>query len=108
MRAGKLRTKIKLLRHVKEQDRAGGVIDNWVAYATVMSEDKVVSTRSLISGGVDINEEIHTIMIRYRADIKPSDRIELPDGRVLSINGYPKPLDQKKKALVLTGVYDGS
>lgn len=107
MRAGLLRSKIDLMRLNQTQDSAGGLIDEWVTYATVRCEDRVTSTKSLIESGMDINQEIHTFRMRHRCDIKPSDRVKISDGRILDIVGYPKPLDQKRREIIITAVYHG-
>ena len=107
MRAGTLRSTIKLLRYDQVQDSAGGIIGKWIAYATIRADDRVTSTKSMLEAGVDINQEIHTIRIRYRKDINPSDRVEISDGRTLAVEGYPRPVDQKNRELIITAVYDG-
>ncbi|CAM0041668.1 head closure Hc1 [Vibrio phage K394] len=108
MRAGKLRSKITLLHQVEEQDKIGGDISVWKPYATVRADDRVISSRDQLRGQAEISEEVHTIEIRYRSDIKPDHRVRLADGRELAIVGWPKPGDdQKKRSLIITARYEG-
>ena len=107
MRAGKLRSKINLLRLVKEQDEAGGMKGVWKPYAkNVRCDDRIISSRDNLRGQLELNDEVHTILIRYRNDIEPEDRVELSDGRTLKIEGRPR-RGQKRKEMIITAVYDG-
>lgn len=109
MQAGKLRSKIDLCRLVDVQDDAGGTSKEVVAYAKgVRCDDKVKSTNQKLASNVELQEEIHTIRIRYRNDILPKDMVRLRDGRLLSIEGYPMPEGyQKKRSLIITARYIG-
>lgn len=109
MQAGKLRSKIDILRLVEIKDQAGGVIGTWVTHIPKLRcEDKVISTRAALSGSLQLENETHTIRVRAHNDILPTDRVRLSDGRELAIDGYPQPDDsQKGRFLIITAVYDG-
>lgn len=108
MRAGKLRSKVSLLNYIADEDDAGGDIGRWESYATVRADDRVISSRDQLRGQAEISDEVHTIEIRYRSDIKPEHLVRLSDGRELAIVGWPKPGDdQKKRSLIITAKYDG-
>lgn len=109
MRAGKLRSKINLLRFEKVTDEAGGITGEWVVYAkNVRCDDRVISTQDKLQSNIDLSSEVHTIEIRWRNDIKGDHRIGLQDGRTLKIQGYPRPgMDQKKRSMIITAVYNG-
>lgn len=108
MRAGKLRSKIRLMHYIESEDDAGGDNGEWKCYAEIRADDRVISSRDQLRGQAEISDEVHTIEIRYRNDVKPEHRVELPDGRSLAIVGYPRPgADQKKRSLIITARYDG-
>lgn len=109
MQAGKLRSKIDLCRITEVQDGAGGIKQEYQAYASaVRCDDRVKSTNQKLDSNVDIQEEIHTILLRYRSDILPSDFVRLRDGRILNIEGYPMPgNDQKNRTMIITARYVG-
>ncbi|HIF9075736.1 TPA: phage head closure protein [Photobacterium damselae] len=109
MRAGKLRSRIILLHKVERQDSAGGVVGDWVPYATVRCEDIVMSSQSKLQYGMELDQEIHTIRVRYRSDISSKHRVQLPDGRILKIEGRPRPgKDQRNRELFITAIYQGT
>ena len=109
MRAGKLRSKIDVLRFGEVELENGATGNEWSVFiAGLRCDDRVVSSRDQMRAGAEIDTETHTIEIRYRGDILPTDRIRLPDGRELAIVGRPKPGDdQKKRSMIITAVYDG-
>jgi len=109
MQAGKLRSKIDLCRLVDVQDAAGGIVKEYQAYASnVRCDDRVKSTNQKLAGNVDLQEEIHTIQMRYRSDVRPSDVVRLKDGRILNIEGFPMPDgDQKNRSMIITARYLG-
>lgn len=109
MRAGKLRSKIDILRFMEVELPNGATANEWAVYIRgLRCDDRVVSSRDLIRSGAEIDSETHTIEARYRGDILPTDRIRLSDGRELAIVGRPKPgSDQKKRSMIITAVYDG-
>lgn len=109
MQAGKLRSKIDLCRLIDVQDGAGGTKKEFRPYAyDVRCDDIVKTTNQKLASNVELQEEIHTIRIRYRSDILPKDMVRLRDGRLLRIEGYPMPEgDQKKRSLIITARYTG-
>ncbi|WP_417536333.1 phage head closure protein [Methylophaga sp.] len=109
MQAGKLRSKIDLCRLIDVKDSAGGTKKEFRPYAyDVRCDDRVKSTNQKLASNVELQEEIHTIRIRYRNDILPKDMVRLRDGRLLTIEGYPMPEgDQKKRSLIITARYIG-
>lgn len=110
MRAGKLRSKIDIMELREIRDEAGGISKQWVPIATgVRADDQVKSTNQKLAGGVDMQEEIHTIMIRYRKYVLGEHRVRLSDGRMLAIEGRPTPdNEQKKRYLIITAIYNGN
>lgn len=107
MRAGKLRSKINILRYKNVQDEAGGLIGMWTVHIpNLRCDDRVVSSRDNMRNSIEISEETHTIEVRYRDDILSTDRVQLSDGRTLAIIGKPKVTDQKKRSLIITARYD--
>lgn len=91
-----------------EQDEAGGDIGSWMPYATVRADDRVISSRDQLRGQAEITDEVHTIEIRWRSDVKAEHLVELSDGRTLAIVGQPRPGDdQKHRSLIITARYDG-
>lgn len=110
MRAGRLRHKIDILELKEVVDDAGGISKEWVPIHNgvgVRCEDIVKSTNQKLASGVDLQEEIHTIMLRYRGDITGAMRVRLSDGRELSIIGRPTP-DEKRRSLIITAEYNGN
>lgn len=109
MRAGKLRSKIDILRYMEIELPNGATGNQWSVYISgLRCDDRVVSSRDLIRAGAEVDSETHTIEVRYRGDILPTDRIRLSDGRELAIVGRPKPgNDQKSRSMIITAVYDG-
>lgn len=109
MRAGKLRSKIDILRYKEVELENGATSNEWVLHLkSVKCDDRVISSRDQARNGTELSEEVHTIELRYRSDITDKDRVRLFDGRTLAINGRPKPNpDQKNKSMIITAVYDG-
>ena len=97
-----------MLRCIDEESETGIAEPKWVPYAIgVRCDDRVISSRDNLTAGVELSTEIHTIGLRYRADVMAEHRVRLSDGRILAIEGMPQPLDQKNKWMIITAVYDG-
>lgn len=109
MRAGKLRSKIDIMRHMEVELENGATSYEWTPFLTgLRCDDRVVSSRDQMRAGAEISQETHTIELRYRSFILPTDRVRLYDGRTLAIIGTPKPsADQKRTSMIITAVYDG-
>lgn len=84
MKAGDLRHRITIQENRPVKDAEGIVQDSWVDLATVWAALKPLSGRELLAAQALQSETTGTLEIRYRAGIKPSQRV-IFGGRVLEI-----------------------
>lgn len=108
MRAGKLRSKIDLMRLEPVADDVGDITETWVKYASgVRCDARSVSSREQMRHNAELSELVYTIEMRYRADVKASDRIILHGVGELAIIGPPRPGDdQKGRSMIITARFD--
>lgn len=83
--SGQLRHRISIYALTQEPDGGGGYTTEWVEYAQPMARVKPLSgTESLVA--MQLEAAItHDIVIRYRTDVTPEDKIVLATGRELNI-----------------------
>lgn len=75
--AGSLREPIVLQRENSESDGFGGEVKSFETYATTKAQVKPISGRELVFG-MQLEAAItHRIFTRFRADVRPKDRILL-------------------------------
>jgi SPP1 family predicted phage head-tail adaptor len=108
MRAGKLRSKMDLMRLEAIKDDVGDTTEKWVTYAkAVRCDARAVSSREQMRNNVELTEMIYTIEMRYRSDVNSNDRILLHGVGELAIIGPPRPgEDQKKRSMIVTARLD--
>ena len=83
--AGKLNKKISLQRITRTPDGGGGYTESWTEYAKTWAHVKPKTGNEIFSG-MQLEANItHDIMIRYRSDILPNDKIVLETSRELNI-----------------------
>ena len=82
MRAGQLRHRVTLHRKTEAKGDLGGVTNTWSAYATdVPAAVKPLQGRELTRAAQVHADVSHEVFMRYREDVRPSDRMEFnPDG----------------------------
>lgn len=109
MQAGKLRSKMDLCRLVPIQDNAGGTSKIYSSFAeNVRCDIRAKSTKEKIESNVSMQEEIYTILLRYRNDVLPTDFVRIK-GRIFNVEGYPVPnSNQKNRTMIITARYVGS
>ncbi len=108
MRAGKLRSKVDLIRLQAVIDEVGDTTEDWVTYAqNVRCDARAVSSREQMRNNAELTEVIYTIEMRFRSDVKSNDRINLHGVGELAIVGAPRPGDdQKKRSMIITARLD--
>jgi SPP1 family predicted phage head-tail adaptor len=79
MTAGMLREPLALQREVSESDGFGGQEKAFQTYANTRAYVKPMSGREAVFGMQLEGRITHRIFMRYRADLKPKDRIVLRD-----------------------------
>ena len=75
MRAGKLRHRITLQRLVKGRNDFGEVVESWTDLAQLWAEVKPVSGKETFVAKQFAAETSHEVWLRYRDDVRASDRI---------------------------------
>lgn len=75
MRAGQLRTRVKVQQQSATQDEAGQPVLTWADYATLWADVKQNSGMSMVRGDTDVSVVRASIRIRYRNDITPAMRV---------------------------------
>lgn len=108
MRAGKLRSKIDLMRLEAVIDEVGDTTAEWVTYAKgVRCDARSVSSREQMRNNAELTELVYTIEMRYRADVKSNDRLLLHGVGELAIIGPPRSGDdQKNRSMIITARLD--
>ena len=108
MRAGKLRSKVDLMRLQPIKDDVGDTTEDWVTYATnVRCDARAVSSREQMRNNAELTELVYTIEMRYRANVKSNDRLLLHGVGELAIIGPPRPGDdQKNRSMIITARLD--
>ena len=108
MRAGKLRSKIDLMRLDAVVDDVGDTTEDWVTYATnVRCDARAVASREQMRNNAELIELVYTIELRYRADVKSNDRLLLHGVGEMAIIGPPRPGDdQKNRSMIITARLD--
>lgn len=77
MSAGMLREPIALQREISAPDEFGGQVKQFLTYSNTRAHVKPLSGREAVFG-MQLEASItHRIFMRYRADLKPKDRILL-------------------------------
>ncbi len=84
MRAGELRRQITVQRYSETQNDYGEVIKDWFDLFTTRASVRPISGKEIAINHSIVNELTHKIFIRYRANIKPSDRVLFKD-RIFNI-----------------------
>lgn len=75
MDPGQLRTQMTLQDQVEKPDDSGGVIVSWADIAVVWVSIETVSPRSETFGGRQFEEASHRLIMRFRSDVKPGQRL---------------------------------
>jgi len=101
MRAGQLRHTIELQHSTPTQGATGHPTMTWATYGTVHA--RIETTDSDDQGQKQQTTLTrHTITIRYRSDVEPTDRIKW-GARHLNIKGNPIP-DERFRELQITAI----
>ena len=85
MRAGKLRHRIRLQRLNKTRNDFGESIEQWQDLAQCWAEVKPVSGKETFLSKQFVAEASHEVWLRFRSDIRASDRVIDHRGNSLDI-----------------------
>ena len=84
MRAGDLKHLVSIQRAVLTQNDYGEVIEDWQELYSCRASIRPISGKEIAINHSIVNVISHKVHIRYKPDIKPSDRIVF-DGRIFNI-----------------------
>jgi SPP1 family predicted phage head-tail adaptor len=73
--AGKLREPLTIQRKATVSDGMGGFTTSWVTLATIRGDVRPLSGREALQAMQLQASVTHRVYIRYRADLKPADRL---------------------------------
>ena len=73
---GALRERVELKQTTQSIDSAGGHADSFASLGFVWAEISMTSGSLALSADARNSKITHTIIIRFRTDLKPGDRIE--------------------------------
>ncbi len=97
--AGRFRHRVELQRKTTTTDETGQTDLAWQTYASVWCEIMPTSTREYLSQSGDRAEITHTIALRFRADVRPKDRVKY-GSRIFDIHGVVN-IDERNRFLNL-------
>jgi SPP1 family predicted phage head-tail adaptor len=83
---GALGDRVQIKRRDMSIDDEGGAIVTFVPIATVWARVRALSARQAQAGDGRVASISHSVVLRYRADIKPGDRLVFA-GRDLDVVG---------------------
>ena len=86
--AGKLDTRITLLRPITTVDAAGAHITEFETVAETWANVRPITFREIMKSQIELQTDTYTILIRYRAGITPAWCVNLRGKRyrILTIN----------------------
>lgn len=123
MFSGQLRHRVEIQRQQYLQDSAGDPIQNqetgelrleWVTYASAWADVHYSSAREFVAAGAKLSEAAGWVVIRWRSDFLPSDRLvhKKTDGDVvLSPKGRLPDVDSGREYMTIPfgeGATEGS
>ena len=75
MKAGKLDRVVRLEHSTQSRDAARAAVPTWTQYAEVWAQVTQVRGAEVVKNGILTAEQAATFLIRFRDDVRPSDRI---------------------------------
>ncbi|ORM66121.1 phage head closure protein [Pantoea rwandensis] len=95
MQAGRLRHKVTIQNFTTTRLPSGQPQSEWVDGMTVWAEVKGISSRELMTSGVEKPEATIRVWIRYRTDVTAASRLKCVTGpfkgKILDVTGEPIP-----------------
>lgn len=102
MRAGRLRTKISILRRTDTPDGMGGSVSSWTVFAEVWGR-RIIKSAYQTTVAEQLESRLNALWeIRYLDGVTPDMRLEA-EGKIYDIQAVYDP-SQKKALLVLVTV----
>lgn len=98
MQAGKLRERLRLERPVVSVESDGGSHIDHLVVGTVWGQIRPLRATELLVAAQVSARETWVVVVRYRADIKPSWRVVTSDNRVLEFTGAIN-ADERRRSL---------
>lgn len=90
--AGRLDTRVGLLRPTTEVTATGAHVKAYEKAATVWANVRQITLRESMRANVELQSETYTVLIRYRAGLTPDWCVELRGRRyrIMSLNVIPE------------------
>lgn len=100
IRAGNLRHQVTFRRAAQQQDAKGGIEQLWTTVATCGAMVEGIDGREALIAMAFTGVAHIKVTIRYRADLKVSDQLVLPDGSEYNIRSIAD-RDGRRNALMI-------
>ena len=101
MRAGRLKHPVTIQRFISTVNDFGETIEEWSDLYTTRAEIKPISAKEIFASDRPITEMTHKITIRYREELKPTDRIKF-NNRYFNITSIANYNEQNQVLEILT------
>jgi len=104
VRAGRLRHRVQLQGHTNREDARdsyGGVTVTWNTLATVWAAVEPAGGREQYRTQAERAELTHLVVVRYRPDLTPVDRVVLGGGRALDVEAVVNPGERNRELHLL-------
>ena len=79
MKAGELRDRITLYHCTENLTESGDDLQTWTSYATVWADVNTASSSEKELAAGKENQNVYTVLIRYKTELLPSDKIVFGD-----------------------------
>lgn len=79
MRAGELRHQVTVQRYTETQNDFGEVVKGWFDLFTTRANVRPITGKEIALDYTIVNKLTHRVFLRYRANIKPNDRVIYKD-----------------------------
>ena len=99
--AGRLRHRVLVRRAEQVRNAKGGFDDSWSTIADCRAEVEGLDGREAMFGQALQGVSSYRITIRWRAGIKASDQVVLPDGTEVNITAPPADPDGRRRWLTI-------
>lgn len=101
LNAGELRHQVTFRRVTTQQDAKGGQETLWATVAQPWAKVEGIDGREALIAMAFTGVAHIRLTIRYRADLKTSDQLVLPDGRQFNIRSIADPDGRREQLQVL-------
>lgn len=102
VRAGRLRSRITILRQSKAPTGKGGFTATWTGDPKPIAAEVIaISGREDTIDHVLQGVSVYRITVRWRADLSVREQLRLADGRVLNIKSADDPDGRRRDLLII-------